>query len=376
MAKKILIVDDEPTMLRMLGMTLEAAGYTVVVAQQADTARAKIGEEKPDLLVLDIMMPGISGVELLKELRADPETKALPVILLSALSTVEDKISGLKAGADEYLTKPIDPREFIARVASLLARTQRLRESSSDEAGKVVSFLGVKGGVGTSSLALNVAGALARGETSVVAAELHASAGTFAKTVGIMTPTDIRKMLLGEPEMISRKMVSGLLDKHPAGIRLLCYPPDETEVRRPGADTITRILDALQLEAQFVILDLGQMLDEATRTALEMSDAVILVLEPTPVCLDAGLYVSSVVRKWASGASLIGVAVVNRSALASSLNQEAIQEHLKLPVISMIPQAGDLLANAYRRGQLLIAEQPDHMASGAIERVASALREL
>ena len=81
-------------------------------------------------------------------------------------------------------------------------------------------------------------------------------------------------------------------------------------------------------------------------------------------------------KKLASGASLIGAAVVNRSALASSLNQEAIQEHLKLPVISMVPQAGDLLANAYRRGQLLIAEQPDHMASGAIQRVASALREL
>ncbi len=114
------------------------------------------------MLVLDIMMPGISGVELLKELRADPETETLPVILLSALSTVEDKISGLKAGADEYLTKPIDPREFIVRVASLLARTERLRESSSEEQGKIIAFLGVKGGVGTSRLAINVAGALAR----------------------------------------------------------------------------------------------------------------------------------------------------------------------------------------------------------------------
>ncbi len=167
-----------------------------------------------------------------------------------------------------------------------------------------------------------------------------------------------------------------MLDKHPTGIRIFCYPPDETEVRRPSIETITQILAALSLEARFVILDLGQVLDEATRTALEMSDAVILVLEPTPVCLDAGLYVSSVVKKWASGASLIGAVVVNRSALASSLNQEAVQEHLKLPVVSMIPQAGDLLANAYRRGQLLIAEQPDHMATGAIQRVASAVLKL
>ena len=376
MAKKILIVDDEANMLRMLGMTLEAAGYTVVVAQQAETAKAKIREEQPDLLVLDIMMPGISGVELLKELRADPGTETLPVILLSALSTVEDKISGLKAGADEYLTKPIDPREFIVRVASLLARTERLRESSSEEQGKIIAFLGVKGGVGTTRLALNVAGALARGETTVVVAELHASASTFAKTVGIPAPTDTRELLLGEAGKITRKKISGMLDKHPTGIRLFCYPPDETEVRRPSVETITHILSTLQLEAQFVILDLGQVLDEATRTALEMSDAVILVLEPTPVCLDAGYYVSTVVRKWASGASLIGMVVVNRSALASSLNQEAIQEQLNLPVISMVPQAGDLLANAYRRGQLLIAEQPDHMATGAIQRVASAVLKL
>ena len=115
-----------------------------------------------------------------------------------------------------------------------------------------------------------------------MAAELHASAGTFGKTVGIMTPTDTRKMLHGEPEKISRKTVSGLLDKHPTGIRLFCYPPDEIGTHRPSVETMAQILDALQLEAQFVILDLGSMLDEATRTALEMSDAVIIVLEPTP----------------------------------------------------------------------------------------------
>jgi DNA-binding response OmpR family regulator len=111
-AKEILNVDDEATMLRMLGMTHNAAGYTVVVAQQAERARTKIGEEKPDLLVPEIMVPVIRGVELLKELRADPDTEPLPVTLLSSLSTLGDKINGSKAGADEYITKPIDPREL------------------------------------------------------------------------------------------------------------------------------------------------------------------------------------------------------------------------------------------------------------------------
>lgn len=376
MGKKILIVDDEANMLRMLGMTLEAAGYTIAIAQEAETARAKIAEEEPDLLVLDIMMPGLSGVELLKELRADPKTEALPVILLSALSTVEDKISGLKAGADEYLTKPVDPREFIVRVATLLERTERLREASAGAAGKVFSFLGVKGGVGTSHLVLNVAGALAKGETSVVAAELVASAGTFAKAMGITDPGNLKPLLTGEPDRITRKSVNGALTKHPTGMRLLCYPPDEAESSSHKRESISIILDHLTGEAQYLVLDLGHTLDAVSRAALEVSDAVILVLEPTPVCIDAGLYVSSLARKWAAGALLIGAVVVNRSALATSLNHDEIQSQLKLPVISMIPQAGDLLANAYRRGQLLIAEQPDHMASGAIQRVAAALREL
>jgi len=376
MAKKILIVDDEPNVLKMLGMTLEAAGYAVDVAQEAETARVKINEGNPDLLVLDIMMPGISGMELLKGLRANPETQGLPVILLSALSTVEDKIGGLNAGADEYLTKPIDPRELIVRIASLLARTERLRDTVGSNAGKIISFLGIKGGVGTSFLAINVAGALSTGGTTVIAAELHASAGTFAKTVGITEPTDIRSMLIGDEEQISRKSISKLLDKHPIGIRLLCYPPDEVEIQHPGVETISRILGALEQEAQYIILDLGRTLDEATQGALKASDAVILVLEPTPICLDAGLYVSSVAKKWASGALMIGAVVVNRGALASSLNREEIQKNLQLPVISMIPQAGDLLANAYLRGHLLITEQPDSMASDAIERLAATLQAL
>ena len=376
MGKKILIVDDEATMLRMLGMTLEAAGYTVAIAQEVGTARAKIAEDVPDLLVLDIMMPGTSGMELLKELRANPETEALPIILLSALSTVEDKISGLKAGADEYLTKPVDPREFIVRVASLLERTQRLRESSPGDRGKVISFLGVKGGVGASRLVLNVAGTLGRSETAVVAAELKASVGTFAKTMGIADPTDIGSLLTGEPDRITRKALNSVLIKHPTGIRLLCYPPDEVEINSPKAESISLILDLLSQEAQFLILDLGHTLDAVSQAALEVSDAVLLVLEPTPVCLDAGVHVASVVKKWALGASLIGLVVVNRSALASSLNQEEIESHLKLPVIGMIPQVGDLLAIAYRRGQLLVAEQPDHMASGAMKRIADTIHGL
>jgi DNA-binding response OmpR family regulator len=157
---KILIVDDEPNMLKMLGMTLEAAGFQIIVAQEAKSAWKKIADEAPDLVVLDIMMPGMDGLEFLRRLRLQPVTELLPVILLSALSAVDDKIAGLKAGADEYLTKPIDPREFVARITALLERTERLRESSSEQSAIIVSVIGVKGGVGTTRVASNIAGVL------------------------------------------------------------------------------------------------------------------------------------------------------------------------------------------------------------------------
>ncbi len=122
MAGKILVVDDEPAIREMIGFALSRAGFSYVEAADAAEAEATILRETPDLILLDWMLPGQSGIEFVKLLRSDPETRAVPVIMLTARGEEEDKVRGLRDGADDYVTKPFAPKELVARIEAVLRR--------------------------------------------------------------------------------------------------------------------------------------------------------------------------------------------------------------------------------------------------------------
>jgi two-component system phosphate regulon response regulator PhoB len=118
----VLIVDDEAAIRDMVAAALEVAGFRCLRAENARTAYALIVDEKPDLVLLDWMMPEVSGIEFLRRLRRDERSAELPVILLTAKAEEDNLVQGLDAGADDYVTKPFSPRELIARVRALLRR--------------------------------------------------------------------------------------------------------------------------------------------------------------------------------------------------------------------------------------------------------------
>jgi len=121
----ILLVDDEMAIRTMLCVALEAAGYNVLQAENAQQAHAVIIDRSPDLVLLDWMMPGTTGLELLRRLKRDELTEKIPVIMLTAKAEEDSKISGLDAGADDYIAKPFSPRELISRVKAVLRRIGR-----------------------------------------------------------------------------------------------------------------------------------------------------------------------------------------------------------------------------------------------------------
>lgn len=118
--QRILVIDDDREVVRLLRAYLEQAGYEVLVAYDGDTALHAVRHDQPDLLLLDLMLPGKSGLDVTRLLRANPETAALPIIMLTARVDDTDKIVGLELGADDYVTKPYNPREVVARVRARL----------------------------------------------------------------------------------------------------------------------------------------------------------------------------------------------------------------------------------------------------------------
>jgi two-component system phosphate regulon response regulator PhoB len=122
MSAKILVVEDEPAIQELLEFNVVQAGFTVLRAADADSAWRQIRANLPDLILLDWMLPGISGVVLAKQLRADAATRDIPIIMLTARGDERDKIQGLESGADDYITKPFSPRELMARIRAVLRR--------------------------------------------------------------------------------------------------------------------------------------------------------------------------------------------------------------------------------------------------------------
>jgi two-component system KDP operon response regulator KdpE len=118
--KMILAVDDEPAIQRLVRATLQGAGYAVITAGRGEEALATLDQERPDLIVLDLMMPGMDGFETLRRIRGESQ---VPVIMLTARASDADKLRGLERGADDYITKPFNPDELTARVQAVLRRT-------------------------------------------------------------------------------------------------------------------------------------------------------------------------------------------------------------------------------------------------------------
>ncbi|HKA23402.1 MAG TPA: response regulator [Candidatus Eisenbacteria bacterium] len=126
MAKgKILVVDDEIYIVHILDFSLGIEGYEVMTALDGEQALAKVAQDKPDLIVLDIMMPKLDGYETCKALKSNPETKDIPVILLSAKGRNVDQKVGFEVGADDYITKPFSPRKLVERINAILGQTSR-----------------------------------------------------------------------------------------------------------------------------------------------------------------------------------------------------------------------------------------------------------
>jgi len=121
-SKQILIVEDERPIREMIAFGLRRAGFEVLEAEDCRAARARIADRRPDLLLVDWMLPDMSGLELTRALKRDKETREVPVIMLTARAEEQDKIMGLEGGADDYMTKPFSPRELLARVNAVLRR--------------------------------------------------------------------------------------------------------------------------------------------------------------------------------------------------------------------------------------------------------------
>jgi DNA-binding response OmpR family regulator len=373
MNEKILIVDDEVLTLELLGLALEHAGYAIAVAREAGEALKKVEAEPPDLIILDVMLPGVSGLELCVQLRARPETKAVPILMLSAKGEVGDKIAGLKAGADEYVVKPLDIRELIARVESMLERVGRLRAEPASKAGKVISFVGAKGGVGTSTTVVNVGMAMASPGKTALVVEFRPYPGSFPTLLGLPAPKGLGDLLALEVHAITPQQIAARLVAHPSGLKILCAPQEMDPQLGIQAEQADALLEAIAFLADYVLIDLAPYPLTAVQSAARHSAAAVLVVEPVRDCLLAASAMAGFLKTHLGSGGALSAVLVNRAPMAAPVGIRELQTKLGLAVAQAIPPAVDESARAQLVGMPVVQSQPDSFTARAYQEIAAQL---
>lgn len=281
MAEKILIVDDDLDTLRLVHLVLEKQGFEVVEASNGEQALEVVKTNTPDLILLDLMMPGMDGYEVAQRIRRNENQTHIPILMFSAKSQVEDKVSGYAAGGDSYLTKPTHPEELLAVVRNLLANSPNLKISTDSSKHRVIGVLSVKGGIGTTTLALNTSIALKKTRrVSVLLAELRPSHGSLAEDLGLPQDHVLENLLHPYVNLNDAAILSEIIP-HITGIKLLlCSSDPDAIVYQIDTARVAEIVKILKQHNEYVILDIGMNVLSDLDTIIALCDQILLTVEP------------------------------------------------------------------------------------------------
>jgi CheY-like chemotaxis protein/MinD-like ATPase involved in chromosome partitioning or flagellar assembly len=372
MAEKILIVDDDMETLRLVGLMLQRQGYQIVAASNGTQALGLTRNEKPDLIVLDVMMPDMDGYEVTRQLRQDKDTVDIPIILFTAKSQVDDKVSGYEVGADDYLTKPVHPAELVAHIKALLARGKN-RASVPQEKAYTIGILAAKGGLGVSSLAINLAITMrVRSKIEIIAAELRPGQGSWGIELAFPETDGLNKLLRLNSDEISKAKVENELVRMPNGLRLLMASNYSKDINAfTAVEQMDHILAQLGSIAKILLLDLGSNYLPGLDMVLSHCDEVILVTEPQPATIQrTRIFLEELAHKGFGKSKLLSLVLINRMRTDVQYSISQVQDSLHTPVMQMLPPVPELAYQANLRNVPLVDVQPEGLFTQQISKLA------
>jgi CheY-like chemotaxis protein len=368
--ERILIVDDDDVTLRLAAHVFQKAGYEVHTAVDGVEGLHKAETINPDLIILDVMMPDINGLQVCERLRANPATSWLPIIMLSAKANVEDKLEGFHAGADDYVAKPVSHKELLARAGALLTRSRRSQPAKA----KTIAAVGVKGGVGVTTVMVNVAVHMASLNKSVILAELRSSYGTLNHNLKIDPAEDLGGLLMMGPAEIRPMDITRRLVRHKMGMQVLIAPRNVQTY--PFTDAHAHIiLETLCLNADYLLLDLPIISGGGVQLALERADQIMLVLEPEAISLARARTDLETLKAWGLF-DRTKLMIVSRARSSNLIAPQEIEKQLNTEVIGVLPPSPEVFYLAASLGNPAVISKADTLPAATLVKLANKLVEL
>lgn len=334
MVYKILIIDDEATIRRLMSVLLKRYGHEIIEAADGESGIQAAITHQPDIILLDIMMPHMDGYETLRRLRANPNAADIPVIYVSAKSQVEDRVEGLRLGADDYVVKPADPAELLMRIEAVMNRSRRhvRRRRASTHA-----FVGVRGGTGTSTILVNLGAHLQQAGMQTLLVDLHLAFGTLAYQLDLLPLTySTANLATIAPETIDDSVVQRCLVMHPSGLKVLASSPTVPIGITFAPEHLTAITEQAGHCAQAVLIDLPTDPDIIECVANQL-DSLILVLSNDPASLHAAENIAAYLRYLNLDAQIHTLLVSHHAMSQPFLTPALIEERTGYACLANVP---------------------------------------
>lgn len=376
MSQKILIIDDDLDTLRLVGLMLQRQGYQISAATDGPQGLAKAFDEKPNLILLDIMMPDMDGYEVARRLRANPKTAKTPILMFTAKTQLDDRVSGFEAGADDYLTKPTHPSELQSHVKSLLARNVQPavegKTASHEHHGEVVAVLSARGGLGVTTVSANLAAGIVQNTLSdVVLAELIPGQGSLGLELGETNQNGLVNLLKLPPAEISRDRVAENLVRHHSGLKLLLSsdtPKDYPLINQ--VEQYENLVARLSTLGRYVILDVGMGLPPFVQRLLRLVSEVIVVLEGVPNTITHTRALIDNLIELGINMDRLTVVLNNRIRTDTQMITSEVQRQLGHPVAVTLTPAPEMFEQASRMKTPALLCQPESLTSKQLNKLA------
>jgi DNA-binding response OmpR family regulator/CO dehydrogenase nickel-insertion accessory protein CooC1 len=367
MPEKILIIDDDVDTLKLVGMMLQKQGYKIIAAANGEQGLKLAEAENPDLILLDVMLPEMDGYEVARRLRAVSLTAETPILMFTAKTQLDDKVTGFESGADDYLTKPTHPTELRAHVKALLTRPKKgklptapLREVKRSF---TVGVIAPRGGQGVTTVAVNLGDALRiTAKSDVIVAELRPGMGTLGPDMGEPNPIFLAELLSAGLSDISRQKIQEKLYTHSNGLRLLfgsVQARDGLLANTP--DLMEALVEQLRFLSPYLVLDLGAGLRPLVQKILSSCSEILVLVEPVTNSVIFSKALITDLADLIGSQQQIHPIVVNRIRSDTQLTMAQMEETLgQTPLIAITP-APELVYSATRMKTTVVDSSPESL---------------
>ncbi len=370
MADTIYVVDDNEINLKMASAALRGAGYMVATANDAADALENIATVRPSLAILDVMMPDMDGYELCRRLRTRPDTANLPIIILTTLSELDERLKAFEAGADDFIAKPFNPQELQARVKVLLRRLSPQEPPVTTLQAETTAVFSLRGGVGVSTVATNLAVGLAQIWTAPAClADLALINGQSALMLDVPLRNGWGDLASIPIEELDSEVLQRVLLSHESGLRALACPKRFEDAELLNADQVHHVVRLLKRQFEYLIFDLPHDFSATTIAALDEADRIVLLLAPELSSVRCASIALEVFDKLNSPPEKVKL-LLNWTFAGKGLARSEIEKAIKRKVDIVLPNVGDALVSALTYGKPPAFQDPNGAIGALFEDLA------